>query len=139
MKTLSDWIVVDQYFATRIIEGGDVNNIADRVAFIEKTPRIRIRHYGMGAAERDDLNWASGYKGDDGFDLESRQWCDRMLSALGYIIPNNTAIVGWQFRYRHDVQEWSEWQAVNHAVYHAIGDLNSDLYQRRELFAPPDY
>lgn len=42
-KNLSDWIMIGDC-ATRIIKGGDVNNILDRVAFIEKTPRIRLNN-----------------------------------------------------------------------------------------------
>jgi len=38
-KELSDWIIIDNYCATRIIKNGKIENVSDRVAFIEKTPR----------------------------------------------------------------------------------------------------
>ncbi len=90
---ISPWLVVDGYCATRIVEGGDVENVLDRVAFIEKTPRIR-----MGTFEPDHKNWKSGPKGCGGsegcdpnaelygFYLPSREWCDRELALLGYEI-----------------------------------------------------
>ena len=40
-KKLSDWIMIE-HCATRIIKNGDVTKISDRVAFIEKTPRVKI-------------------------------------------------------------------------------------------------
>lgn len=67
----------------RIREGGDPNNIADRVAFIEKTPRIRIRPYNPQWA--DHLNWAEApFKGPYGGDIHSREWCDMALVLFGY-------------------------------------------------------
>ncbi len=82
--------------AYRALTGGDGrNNIADRVAFIEKTPRIRIRPYSMGERMyggrqwEDFLNWAErDWKGDGPEDQESRDWCDRVLVALGYELEN---------------------------------------------------
>lgn len=94
-KELSPWIVVGGHCATRVISGTDPDIIANRVAFIEKTPRIRIAPYSeeLGFLA-DGVNWASGPKGSGsadpevdltyGFDPESRQWCDEQLSILGY-------------------------------------------------------
>ncbi len=54
-KQLSDWIMVE-HCATRVIKGGDPMNIEHRVAFIEKTPRVRISNQlryveeGLGVA-----------------------------------------------------------------------------------------
>lgn len=111
MKT-SPWLVHEGYCAMRIIEGGDPADISHRVAFIEKTPRVRIRDDCIGCryvtghgGNRQDadrqwpefLNWTEGPKGDGGpgnpetqllygFDPESRAWCDRVLVALGYTL-----------------------------------------------------
>jgi hypothetical protein len=103
-KNLSDWIMID-HCATRIIKDGNINDIADRVAFIEKTPRVRIKnslrkvdcniHYiskdnidnTLLENEIDDISfWIYGDKGssDYGLDNSSRKWCDEMLKALGW-------------------------------------------------------
>ncbi len=69
---------------TRICEGGDINDINDRVAMIEKTPRIRIRRYYKDD-HKDYLNWAERpFKGDGPEDKESMQWCDDALKLFGY-------------------------------------------------------
>ena len=60
MKT-SKWIVYDGYCATRIVEGGDVENVADRIAFIEKSPRVRVGDYTDWKS--DFQNWLYGPKG----------------------------------------------------------------------------
>lgn len=71
--------------AYRAILGLDGENINYRVAFIEKTPRIRIRNV-YGCSPKDDhLNWASrGWKGEGPEDQESRDWCDKVLELFGY-------------------------------------------------------
>lgn len=91
---LSEWMVIDGYCATRVIRDGDVNNINDRVAFIEKTPRVRISKYkygvelseGAGCRGQETDAWLSGDKGSSeyGFDENSREWCDNMLVLLGW-------------------------------------------------------
>lgn len=93
---LSPWIVVNNYCATRVIAGTDFRLIENRVAFIEKTPRIRVRPYSNRA--EDWKNWKQGDKGCGGgnarlnktygFDPESRKWCDQELTALGYVLPD---------------------------------------------------
>lgn len=76
------WVQVDGHCAARVVEGGDPNAVADRVAFIEKTPRVRV---GPWTNSRDDyLNWHSGSKGDGSDDHDSRTWCDMQLAARGY-------------------------------------------------------
>ena len=99
MTKVSDWIYTEcGTGAFRIVVGGDPGCIADRVAFVGKTPRVRIRndYQGVLRGTYDDgteytkrqwpefLNWCEGYKGDDCNDPESRKWCDNMLKALGY-------------------------------------------------------
>lgn len=95
--TLSPW-VIDGHCAFRHILGTDPDKMCNRVAFIEKTPRVRIRPWNEYDGDRQDhLNWESGPKGSGcsceespeekeayGFDLSSRNWCDRKLTVLGY-------------------------------------------------------
>lgn len=45
----------------RIIEGGDPTNVAHRVAFIEKTPRVRFQPFDNTLG--DWKNWHQGWKG----------------------------------------------------------------------------
>lgn len=61
--------------------GADPESIRDRVAFIEKTPRIRVRDASRDNDDHTDyLNWASRqFKGDGPNDQESRDWCDAAL------------------------------------------------------------
>lgn len=69
------WYVVDDFCACLIKEGGNPNKVKDRVAFIEKTPRILINE-----------EWLCGPKGCGGsieeegeciygFYPKSREWC----------------------------------------------------------------
>lgn len=91
--------------AYRAFDGSDGrNDIANRVAFIEKTPKIRIRDYSMAVHRdwneegtllnerrqwEDFLNWMErDWKGDGPQDQESRDWCDRVLVALEYELEN---------------------------------------------------
>lgn len=96
---ITQWIVYEGYCAMRCIEGTDTNNVANRIAFIEKSPRIRIAAYvpdphntylELGG------NWKYGPKGAGGsggeipenelygFYPPSREWCDEELKAMGY-------------------------------------------------------
>lgn len=94
---LSAW-VRDEHCCYRYILGTDPLDIKNRVAFIEKTPRIRA---GTTATE-DYKNWIQGNKGtgcsgdDDaekekayGFYQPSRNWCDFMLISLEYQLPTD--------------------------------------------------
>ena len=90
---LSDWIAHDDFCAMRIVGGGEPSELADRVAFIEKTPRVRVAPF---TNKSDDWkNWKCGPKGSGGgvapsidgtygFDADSRAWCDEQLIRLGY-------------------------------------------------------
>lgn len=85
---VSEWVIVGGHGAARIIEGGDPNNVNHRVAFIEKTPRVRIRSAFLGRNQWEDfLNWADGPKGNGAFDENSRTWCDTALKLFGYKLP----------------------------------------------------
>ena len=84
---VSPWIVVQGYCATRVIEGTDPSRVENRVAFIEKSPRILVNG-----------NWIYGPKGCGGHDGHiaknelygfyppSRKWCDEMLVKHGAIL-----------------------------------------------------
>lgn len=100
---VSPWIVVDGYCAARIVEGGDVNKTADRVAFIEKTPRVRMKPFDgeAGSLFESNDNWHCGPKGCGGADGDnpdnelygfyppSREWCDNALRKMGYELPED--------------------------------------------------
>jgi hypothetical protein len=75
MKKLSAWINVE-HCSTRVLFGTDPEVVKNRVAFIEKTPRVLING-----------EWVSGNKGSGqecGRYQPSRDWCDEQLKALGY-------------------------------------------------------
>jgi hypothetical protein len=79
---VSDWIIIDEYCATRTIEGKDPNLVENRVAFIEKSPRVRIASF---SPVDDYKNWEFGRGSSEyGFDTNSREWCDKRLVELGY-------------------------------------------------------
>lgn len=83
---VSDWIEQDECFAFRIVQCGETENVADRVAAIEKTPRVRIAAFTTDG--NDFMNWLSAdFKGSDHQSLESRKWCDEQLVKMGYILP----------------------------------------------------
>jgi hypothetical protein len=104
MQKLSKWTVDEDGLGVyRAMAGTDGNVIANRVAFIEKTPRVRIRSYSLGTEKHWDdagnvvseerrwpefLDWFCGDKGDGPDDPESRQWCDKILTAMGYELEN---------------------------------------------------
>ena len=80
------WIF-EENCAMRVLEGTDHTQIKNRVAFIEKTPRIRIRpFFEYGHPAGDWVNWASGFKGSGPTDPESMKWCDDALVLFGYEI-----------------------------------------------------
>lgn len=90
---LTPWITVYGHCATRCLINTDINEIKNRVAFIEKSARIRVAPF---TNESDDFkNWKSGPRGSGGgnpeidftygFDRDSRKWCDEELKKLGYI------------------------------------------------------
>lgn len=90
---ISPWLEVKdqidgvEYIAgmTRILEGGNIARIEDRVAFIEKTPRIRIRSQSRYDTHGDYLNWAArDWSGKGPTDPESKAWCDEALKVFGY-------------------------------------------------------
>lgn len=90
---ISDWVQLDDDSdcSFRYILGTDPNDPKNRVAFIEMTPRVNIisKFSATGVDNRtvrfqDDIQsvWVYGYKGEGGFDEESREWCDNLLKAL---------------------------------------------------------
>ena len=86
LNVLSPWIAVEGHCATRVYAGTDPDVIANRVAFIEKTPRVRVNPF---TAVDDFLNWSGGPKGcgeECGNYTPSREWCDQELVKMGYIL-----------------------------------------------------
>lgn len=81
---LSDWILIDEYCYCRVLDGTDPMQVKNRVAFIEKTPRVRINSYTD--IDTDFKNWKEVGFGtsDRGKDENSRKMCDDYLKTLGY-------------------------------------------------------
>lgn len=104
MQKVGKWTVDEDGIGSyRALAGKAGNEIANRVAFIEKTPRVRIRSYYLGTERAWDdagnivretrrwpefLDWYCVDKGSGPDDPESREWCDRMLIAMGYELEN---------------------------------------------------
>jgi hypothetical protein len=55
------------------------------VAFIEKTPRVRVKPFND---KEDWKGWHQGWKGDDGWDPVAQGWCDTHLLTMGYEVPD---------------------------------------------------
>ena len=70
------WRVVHEHCACLVFKDGNPLNVDDRVAFIEKTPRIF-----------DGTNWIGGSKGEDGFTQESRDWCEQEIRKIYKVYP----------------------------------------------------
>ena len=79
------------------VEGGNPDNVVDRVAFIEKSPRVRVKSALPDGVDPPGA-WRYGHKGSGGsgdaqaqgiygFDARSRQWCERQLKRMGYVMP----------------------------------------------------
>ncbi len=86
MSRLTDWIQDPEaeYCAMRCL--GESTDLPNRVAYIEISPRVRVRPFTN--ITDDWMNWEYGPKGDGGEcgDYEpSREWCDQRLSELGLI------------------------------------------------------
>ncbi len=96
-KKVSKWIDEDDgYFSYRFILGTDPEDVKNRVAAIEKTPRVRIAEFTTW--QEDCHNWESNRIGEGGScegstckelgiygsHQRSREWCDKRLVELGY-------------------------------------------------------
>lgn len=88
-----NWHIIDGYCAALIKEGGDPNNVSDRIAFIEKTPRILIGG-----------RWVSGPKGaggnieEDGetiygFYQPSRDWVEEQIIYNYLLLLENKSLL----------------------------------------------
>jgi len=88
---LSDWMAVpgSEHCSMRILAGTNPDDVRNRVAFIEKTPRVRVHAYDENQGAHDFRNWLPGYAGDGGQDPESQAWCDAALLSMGtFKVPN---------------------------------------------------
>lgn len=86
MKFSPMWYIVDGCGACLVRTGGTPENIADRVALIEKTPRVRTGAFQDH--KQDYRNWTPGPKGEDAMDEESRAWCLEKLKSLGWTMES---------------------------------------------------
>lgn len=95
MRIVGPWTLCeDGAGAYRALLDTDGEVITNRVAFIEKTPRIRIRREDQYT--EDYLNWASGpFKGYGPLDDASRAWCDEALALFGYRVKD-PVVYGWR-------------------------------------------
>lgn len=78
-------------FAYKYLLGTDKENPDNRIACIEKTPRVQIINgfgwtpEGTTRCTNDDSIksfWIYGDKGSDCYDSESHKWCEDVLKAL---------------------------------------------------------
>ncbi len=105
---LSPWIVLPgDYCAFRTLADADPLDVTKRVAFIEKTPRVRVFASDYAWQSKDSIHaanvadrdaWLYGPKGSGGsdghlperqlygYDPRSREWADALLRALGYTL-----------------------------------------------------
>lgn len=75
--------------AYRALLGTDGSKAENRVAMIEKTPRVRIRPAYIAHIGNDNRHWPEfldwcerGWSGIGPSDLISRKWCDDMLRVM---------------------------------------------------------
>jgi hypothetical protein len=76
---------MEDHCSFRYVIGTDPEEVENRVAFIEKTPRVRVKPYTEYL--EDHKNWEQGPKGcspEYGTYKPSRDWCDKRLLELGY-------------------------------------------------------
>ena len=86
---LGPWRYPVEGGACRVQDGGDIDVIEHRWAFIEKTPRVRIRTMYIYEDWNDGLNWCErNFKGDGPTDREAQDWCDRVLLAIGHTLQH---------------------------------------------------
>lgn len=91
---LTEWIE-DEHGAFRAVKGTDYSNPENRVAFIEKTPRVNTNiRYETNAKLRRTIKgftnhdgWVYGWKKSSreyGAYVPARNWCDNMLYLMGW-------------------------------------------------------
>lgn len=88
---LTPWILRDG-FAMRCISDTDQENIGNRVALIEKTPRVRVLPYSNNGLY-DSAAWLQGPQGTGPDDARAQIWCDQQLRNMGYILPGDKSPV----------------------------------------------
>ena len=101
---LEDWIMNEHGVSIRVIKGGDINNVNDIIAIINKTPKVRISgricevdtpHTINTGIEEDKIEnencmqsdiWITGpFKTTPhAKNTYGRYWCDSILSSLGF-------------------------------------------------------
>lgn len=129
---LTGWMVVPggDHCAMRCIAGADIHDIANRVAFIEKTPRVRVLPLDPKHPDKDGaMNWEYGCKGgmDYGRDIESRAWCDEKLASMGYTFAETFGLDD----IRHPYSDLNLSDAIN--VARGIAGLNNEKVQSLQV------
>lgn len=72
----------------RVIEGGD-GSLPTRVAFIGKSPRVRVGHHQNDADDWKNWHGGSGLRSSEfGRSAKSRAWCDRELKKMGFTLKD---------------------------------------------------
>ncbi|WP_144509914.1 hypothetical protein [Bacillus sp. FJAT-22090] len=93
-KELTNWID-DEHCSYRAIKGTDHTNPGNRVAFIEKTPRVNVNlRYMENTQLRRTIKkfstrdgWAYGWiksSEEYGKYVPARNWCDNLLYLMGW-------------------------------------------------------
>ena len=144
---LSPWISEDGYCCMRVIHGTDPDVIGNRVAYIEKTPRCKLRKTVLSPIEvrngkRDEFPggypldcdyevWMQGPKGsggtgagDDGehiygFDDDSRNWCDSLLLLMGYVLLTYPRTMT-MIEYKHYCEEAVKLQSTGSVYFQEL-------------------
>lgn len=96
IDSLGKWYIIDGYCLCRIVKDGDPLKVKDRVAFMEKSMRVRVKSYNFsiesspegGAYSTKADAWLSSGRGSvydaefNDVDEESFEWANKMLELL---------------------------------------------------------
>ena len=85
-KIAGPWQLFDGFCSMRVLLDQEPT-LENRVAFIEKTPRVRVQPFTTNDAET--TKWSYGYKGEPyahDQHREERAWCDQQLLNMGYTL-----------------------------------------------------
>ncbi len=150
-NTLSPWIVdPDGQSAYRVKHGEDPSIVKNRIAFIEKTPRVRLSSNRFALETSPDGNggcsvqnkdaWYYGPKGSSpeyGNYLPSREWCDQFLHLIGYDLLGPTAGDYSTFVSGDDIQcpftgDAIKYEDLPNGTGHCVDGIA--IYKGKELF-----
>lgn len=80
---LSPWISVD-HCATRVIEGSDPELLQNRIAFIEKSGRVRTAPFEAFDGDCDKWRYVCHGSSECGSDMDTRREVDAELLRMGH-------------------------------------------------------